>query len=53
VRPALARHLNDGALKTEDDPLDASPAANARASLAAIRNLEAAVTGDTTASKGS
>ena len=32
-------------VKTEDDPLDPHPAANARASFDAIRHLEAAVTG--------
>jgi nucleoside-diphosphate-sugar epimerase len=34
-------------VKSEDDPLDPRPAANARASLDAIRHLEAAVTGAT------
>jgi nucleoside-diphosphate-sugar epimerase len=34
-----------GAIKTEDDPLDPDPPADARESLAAIRHLEAAVLG--------
>jgi nucleoside-diphosphate-sugar epimerase len=34
-----------GPVKTEDDPLDPEPPADARASLAAIRHLEAAVMG--------
>jgi hypothetical protein len=34
-------------LKTEDDPLDPEPPADARATLAAIRHLEEAVTGAT------
>ena len=34
-----------GPVKTEDDPLDTTPAREMRESLAAIRNLEAAVTG--------
>jgi nucleoside-diphosphate-sugar epimerase len=34
---------DDGALKTEDDPLDPDPPADARATLAAIRYLEDAV----------
>jgi nucleoside-diphosphate-sugar epimerase len=34
-----------GPIKSEDDPLDPRPAANARESLAAIRHLEQAVTG--------
>jgi 2-alkyl-3-oxoalkanoate reductase len=34
-----------GAVKTEDDPLDPDPPADARESLAAIRHLEAAVLG--------
>jgi nucleoside-diphosphate-sugar epimerase len=34
-----------GPIKTEDDPLDPDPPADARASLAAIRHLEAAVLG--------
>jgi nucleoside-diphosphate-sugar epimerase len=34
-----------GTLKSEDDPLDPDPPADARESLAAIRHLEAAVTG--------
>ena len=35
----------DGAVKTEDDPLDPDPPAPFRATLAAIRHLEEAVTG--------
>jgi nucleoside-diphosphate-sugar epimerase len=34
-----------GAVKVEDDPLDPSPAGNMKETLAAIRHLEAAVTG--------
>ncbi|MGH3342585.1 MAG: NAD-dependent epimerase/dehydratase family protein [Carbonactinosporaceae bacterium] len=34
-----------GSVKTEDDPLDPNPAGSSRQSLAAIRHLEAAVTG--------
>jgi 2-alkyl-3-oxoalkanoate reductase len=36
---------NGGSIKTEDDPLDPDPPADARESLAAIRHLEAAVLG--------
>ncbi|MBA2475456.1 MAG: NAD-dependent epimerase/dehydratase family protein, partial [Actinobacteria bacterium] len=42
----LWRYAGGGALKTEEDELDPSPPASMRRTLAGIRHLEAAVTGD-------